>query len=266
MSTPSTVLWPTPQVSNRKSRRALRPHALGGESSPPGLEQAVELAEGWTPREMPAPTVSNQLTLFAEAFPASRTPWLADVPAPATSATSGPSLSDSFASLNPDGSWRKTCQGYSQVTLDGSLARFSETWPRAGMTRNGIAYRRAPLAPLTGEIESGSWPTPSARDWKDTPGMATTGINPDGSMRDRVDQLARAVYAWPTPTTKANQGAPSMMKQGSACRNLREATNGGALSPTWVEWLMGFPLGWTACVVWETRLFRRSRNGSAGGL
>lgn len=23
------------------------------------------------------------------------------------------------------------------------------------------------------------------------------------------------------------------------------STDGGQLSPTWVEWLMGFPLGWT---------------------
>jgi hypothetical protein len=59
----------------------------------------------------PAPPVSGQLTLFAEAFPASRTRWLADVPAPQTSATSGHSSLDSFASVNPDGSWRKTCQG-----------------------------------------------------------------------------------------------------------------------------------------------------------
>ena len=27
---------------------------------------------------------------------------------------------------------------------------------------------------------------------------------------------------------------------------------GGQLNPTWVEWLMGFPLGWTDCVVSET--------------
>ena len=33
---------------------------------------------------------------------------------------------------------------------------FSGTWPRSGMTRNGIAYRRAPLVPLTKGIESGS--------------------------------------------------------------------------------------------------------------
>ena len=29
--------------------------------------------------------------------------------------------------------------------------------------------------------------------------------------------------------------------------------NGGQLNPTWVEWLMGFPLGWTACEESETR-------------
>lgn len=31
--------------------------------------------------------------------------------------------------------------------------------------------------------------------------MATTATNPDGSTRTRTDQLARAVYQWPTPTT-----------------------------------------------------------------
>jgi hypothetical protein len=35
------------------------------------------------------------------------------------------------------------------------------------------------------------WPTASARDWKDTSGMATTATNPDGSTRSRLDQLPR---------------------------------------------------------------------------
>jgi hypothetical protein len=33
--------------------------------------------------------------------------------------------------------------------------------------------------------------TPSERFWKDSPGMATTGTNPDGSERMRLDQLPR---------------------------------------------------------------------------
>ncbi len=35
----------------------------------------------------------------------------------------------------------------SQVCLTGEFQSYSGTWPRAGMTRNGIAYQRPPLAP-----------------------------------------------------------------------------------------------------------------------
>lgn len=49
-----------------------------------------------------------------------------------------------------------------------------------------------------------SWFTPAARDWKDTPGMAVTGIDPDGTTRTRIDQLPRQVQladlsGWATP-------------------------------------------------------------------
>jgi antitoxin (DNA-binding transcriptional repressor) of toxin-antitoxin stability system len=70
------------------------------------------------------------------------------------------------------------------------------------------------------------YPTPSARDWKDTAGMAKTATNPDGSERKRNDQLARAVYATENPIS-------------------------GNLNPDWVEWLMGVPTGWTELGCWE---------------
>jgi hypothetical protein len=38
----------------------------------------------------------------------------------------------------------------------------------------------------------------------------------------------------------------------------------GALNPTWVEWLMGFPLGWTALNASETPSSRKSRKSSGG--
>ena len=46
------------------------------------------------------------------------------------------------------------------------------------------------------------WATPSARDWKDTPGMATSATNPDGTHRNRTRQLPRqaALAGWPSPT------------------------------------------------------------------
>jgi DNA (cytosine-5)-methyltransferase 1 len=67
------------------------------------------------------------------------------------------------------------------------------------------------------------WPTPSARDWKDNPGAwMWNATNPDGTHRNRTDQLPRKVYA----------------VEGTV-------PNGGQLNPTWVEWLMGFPIGHT---------------------
>ena len=72
---------------------------------------------------------------------------------------------------------------------------------------------------------------------------------------------AMAARMWPTPT--ACQGHNnSAMNSGTAGRQMvaakaetpEEATAmvGGQLNPTWVEWLMGFPLGWTDCVASET--------------
>jgi hypothetical protein len=100
------------------------------------------------------------------------------------------------------------------------------------------------------------WPTASARDWKDTPGMARE--SPDG--KSRKDQLARAVYAdlWPTPRAAEAQhhGRVSVNHKGQT--DTAEAVNQaqiavghptGSLNPTWVEWLMGFPIGWTDLVL-----------------
>jgi hypothetical protein len=52
------------------------------------------------------------------------------------------------------------------------------------------------------------WPTCSARDWKDSAGMATEGTNPDGSTRKRLDMLPRVakLAGWATP--KASDGSP----------------------------------------------------------
>ena len=70
----------------------------------------------------------------------------------------GTSSLGSFAQYGPDGWSSKT----SQLSLLEDSEPFSETWPRSGLMLNGIAYRLQPLVPRTAEIESGSWPTPSA--------------------------------------------------------------------------------------------------------
>src|SRR5262245_25388543 len=127
MSETSTGRWPTPRTTDGER---------GGRGDLLAKLRGYAMAHNGTD----VPPASNQLSLFAEDSLANRTPPLDDAWVPPTSAISGRTSPESFASLNPDGSWRKTCQGYSQVMLDGSLETFCETWPRAGMTRSGTAY------------------------------------------------------------------------------------------------------------------------------
>jgi hypothetical protein len=106
-----------------------------------------------------------------------------------------------LAQWNPDTSMWKT----PQCSLLEDSIEFSGTWPRWGLMRDGVSYRQQPLVRHTKEIESGSWPTPTAHNAKET---------------NAPSELQRN-----TPTLAAQAG--------------------GTLNPTWVEWLMGWPLGWT---------------------
>jgi hypothetical protein len=58
-------------------------------------------------------------------------------------------------------------------------------------------------------------------------------------------RLIEAVAMWPTPTTvdtftPKSRSNPTL---GDAARKSEDSN--GKLNPTWVEWLMGFPIGWT---------------------
>ena len=48
----------------------------------------------------------------------------------------------------------------------------------------------------------------------------------------------------PTPSRKGLDGGSNSRK---AAKQRGTFESGGALNPTWVEWLMGWPLGWTDC-------------------
>jgi len=164
---------------------------------------------------------------------------------------SGANTRDSFASFDPaTSSWRT-----SQRCLVEGWSRYSETWPRSGMTRNGTAYRLPTLVPLTGETEFGSWPTPRAE-------------YDSGKHRGQPDTLHSAVKMWPTPTAINDTGGAALCKWGGARSREKLRTMvtpeelNGALNPTWVEWLMGFPLGWTVLEHWVTRSSRKSLRSS----
>lgn len=128
------------------------------------------------------------------------------------------------------------------------------------------------------------WPTPTASDHTGPGHVAQGGMNlrtavvmwptptvcgnhnRKGASANSGDGLATAVRLWPTPVASMSKGSsPNSLtrKDGQDRSNDRldhavMAIDGGQLNPTWVEWLMGFPLGWTDCEHLATRSYRRS--------
>jgi hypothetical protein len=146
----------------------------------------------------------------------------------ATDLDSGQSLLGSLASFDHQSrSWRT-----SQTCLLEGLERFSGSWPRSGMTRNGIAYQLVTLAHRSLATASGLLPTLVAGD-------AKGGRNGTSKGRCASDGLTMTDWIW------LNLGR-------------------GLLHPGSAEQIMGFPIGWTDLDASATPSSRRSRKSSDG--
>ena len=93
--------------------------------------------------------------------------------------------------------------------------------------------------PGTGETDVLLWPTPTRFDATcgDLKGKEYTGTK-------HAMKLIQAAKMFPTPTAhNAKEGNYPSEAQRNTPTLAAEA--GGKLNPQWVEWLMGFPDGWT---------------------
>ena len=80
-----------------------------------------------------------------------------------------------------------------------------------------------------------TWPTPTV----------CGNYNRKGASLTSGDGLATAVLKCATPTARDwKSGLASQVTHDKNSRQLSEQI-GGSLNPTWVEWLMAWPLGWT---------------------
>jgi len=162
----------------------------------------------------------------------------------------------SWAKYDPDScSWKTR-----QCSLLEDSTEFSETWPRWGMTVDGELFPQPTLVRRISGKECGLWPTPN-----------TVGYRSDGelailarTLTDHSEFVAmtshaansKRIRAWPTPTVQdaKNNGAQSQMGRNTKPLN---AEVGGSLNPSWVEWLMGWPEGWTDLKPLEMDKFRK---------
>jgi hypothetical protein len=172
-------------------------------------------------------------------------------------------------------SWLPLLKSYG---LDGSLGRMCEalltnrwasgaaflTWKTSGIKPSHLLFQLAPSTPRTDEIASGLWQTPRASDGKGSasPESAMGAVRRMGGPTNLPEQTQLVEHRlWPTPTAHLAKetNAPS-----EATRNEPTISSlvGGSLNPTWVEWLMGFPEGWTDLKPSEMPSSRKSSNKS----
>jgi DNA (cytosine-5)-methyltransferase 1 len=136
-----------------------------------------------------------------------------------------------------------------------TLALASRLWPTpntgesvSGHGRRGGSGMADRQSSRDLEVQARGWPTPAARDVK--------GANTN--QTHATDQLANVTARWsgpPGPRTSSAGDLPSLSTP--------------RLNPRFVEWLMGFPIGWTAFAASATewsrwRLLMRSELSRLG--
>lgn len=156
------------------------------------------------------------------------------------------------------------------------LPESSLTLPRWGLMQNGELSERTTPQHLTSETESGCWPTPSANNYEQTDvdkllerreRIKSQGINGNGfglTLANAVQIEERKTWATPRTSDYKSCGPVGskshhhMTEKQYLCAQVKEEDQPtGHLNPTWVEWLMGWPIGWTDSKPLETDRFQQ---------
>jgi hypothetical protein len=173
----------------------------------------------------------------------------------------------SLARFDPaSASWRTA-----QPSLLGDSDECSVTWPRSGMTAGGQCWGLPMSGRRTKETDFGYLlPTPCSSDPQlerrakngehyTTETGTVRRINADGTSSNLG--LAASARMWPTPTSVSGHQVGRLDEWGGShsravMRTLVTPEElGGSLNPSWVEWLMGWPVGWTDLKPLETVKF-----------
>ena len=203
---------------------------------------------------------ADQLTFFAEDFPAKTSlRRVKEQELPESVRDYGRNMRDSLERCGLALSLPKTHLCFAL----GDLELSSKTWPRWGIMLDGECSELGMSVRHISETECGSWPTPRSRDWKDSIGkVSPSRLNNPGkdTIGQRIARIGtQTQQKWPTPRCFMHKDALTdrgKSNLGEVINEKEQATKTGQLNPSWVGWLMGFPIGWTDLKPLETDKFR----------
>ena len=168
---------------------------------------------------------------------------------PETSA--GGTVSEEVLEEMAQGNWKRPSGQQRQLRLQDQV-RHPALWPTPTTSDAPDMGENAETRKAKGKqvelrhiARSKMWPTPNARDHKGAPSAKWAGQS----------SLPREVKTWPTPTSRDHKDTgdlESVPTNSLLGREVGPSKASGSLNPTWVEWLMGFPIGWTDLSASET--------------
>jgi hypothetical protein len=155
-------------------------------------------------------------------------------------------LTNQWASNAAFLTWRASATKPSHLLLELAVSMHRTDATASGLLHTPTAKANQ-MAPSMKERDAGSWwPTPTTPSG----GGERSG---DRSGTGNLYFMARSGQLWPTPATRDYKGANSSKHLAKARGHHDQLPNAvkmaghknGKLNPTWVEWLMGYRIGWT---------------------
>lgn len=194
----------------------------------------------------------EQLTLFPADSPASHSPWLESKRAKGMIDTSGRRCSELSPSCARVALSVRTYLESSRLPP----GRWSRIWSVQAITSSCLILKLRLSELGTGDrgcssSESRMWPTPRANEGKDVLHSVPPSRQKDPGKCNLTQRVAmERMFA--TQCARDYRTWQRKQYENQARANNINDQVGGQLNPTWVEWLMGFPPGWTDLNASET--------------
>ena len=241
----SGAFWPTPSAQDYMERTHMRPSRAATGRKTGYLSEAI----------LPNYTGTSETWMdeTLEESPSSQADFLASLSALPGSAEarqmtvrSGRKCCALSRKQDPLGLLEKTLLASSVW----NSTRCYLTWEPSATPQGRLLFQLAVSMPRTDGTGSGLWRTP------DTEADGRGEYKDPEKIRIRWERghqvtLSNQVRMWPTPKTPTGGGQMNRTTSGGGIRKLEdpvsksEGFNTGSLNPVFVEWLMGFPSGFT---------------------